>query len=115
MKINPVLTAISILLTAVLTYMVYSLASDSEEYIILLCVMSFIGIGTTLTTGIAVTAETTGSSVNIKLISFLATAIIFVANILFAIFGVSKNALIIIDALVLILFVLLIYIFPKRV
>ena len=115
MKINTVLSIISVLLSAVLTYLVYSLTNDSEEHIALLCVMSFVGFCSTLTMGIATTADTTGSSVNIKLVSFISAAIILIANVIFALVGVNQNALIIVDALVLIVFALLVYVFPKRV
>lgn len=114
MKVNPVLTAIAVLLSCVLTYMVYSLCNDEEEYKALLCVCSFLSFASTLSVAIGVSFLNTRANVNIKITSLLCVLILLISNISFALVGVNDSALIIITALVLLLFLLLAYLLPKK-
>ena len=114
MKINPILTAIAVLLSCVLTYMVYSLCHDEEEYKALLCVCSFLSFASTLSVATGVSFLNARANVNIKITSLLCALILLISNISFALIGVSKSALIIITSLVLLLYLLLLYLLPKK-
>lgn len=114
MKVNPILTAIAVLLSCVLTYMVYSLCHDEEEYKALLCVCSFLSFASTLSVAMGVSFLNTRANVNIKITSLLCAVILFISNISFALIGVNESALVIITALVLLVFLLLVYVLPKK-
>lgn len=114
MKVNIVLTTIAVLLSCLLTYFVYSLCHEGEEYKVLLCACSFLSFASTLSIAIGISFMNTRANVNIKITSVICALVLLMSNIGFAIAGVNMNALIIVTSFILLLFLLLIYILPKK-
>ena len=114
MKVNYVLITISILMSCLLTYLIYSLCHDGE-YKILLCGCSFLSFASTLPIAIGVSFLNTRANVNIKITSLICAFVLLLSNIGFAIIGVNMNALIIFTSFLLLVYLLLIYIYyPKK-
>lgn len=114
MKVNYVLITISVLLSCLLTYLIYSLCPDEEKYKVLLCVCSFLSFASTLPIAIGVSFLNTHANVNIKITSLICAFVLLSSNIGFAIAGVNMNALIIFTSFILLVYLLLIYILPKK-
>ena len=114
MKVNIVLTTISVLISCILTYLVYSLCHEGEEYKVLLCACSFLSFASTLSVAIGISFLNTRANVNIKITSVICAFVLLLTYIGFAIAGVNMNALIIVTSFILLVYLLLIYILPQK-
>ncbi len=109
MQINKITTTIALLLAVLLTYAVYALSEENERYILLLLIMSFVSLATTLMGMIAISLPNNKHNVNIRILSMVFTLIFIVEHFSIAIMGVSLSTLIITTGVLLLIYLLLVY------
>lgn len=109
MKVNPILLVIGLLMAALLSYMFYAMASESDEYLTLLVISGFIGTAVTLSGILAFSVENTGKSTNLRVVSGLFFLLFLIEHCVMAWMGVSLSAHIVICGLLLLFYMLFFY------
>lgn len=113
MKINKVTTIIALLLATLLTYAVYALSDENERHIVMLLLMSFVSIATTLLGVMGIYLPSNKHNVNIRILSMVFALMFIIEHASMAILGVSLNALIITTGILLLIYLLLFYTISK--
>lgn len=108
MKISIFPAFLSLILTAVLSYLIHTIAVDNENYI-LLTIGTAISILFTLPLGMAVKFNNFKVGVNIRIFSIIMFLIMFFANLCFAWFGTKTPYLIILLTFLLVVHILVVW------
>ena len=115
MKISPILIIVAVLVSCVLTYLIYSLCSEQETYIHILNICSFLPFVATLSLGMGISFSNNYKvNINIKVLSLCYFVLFLLIDIGFAIIGVHLNTLVILTSILLLTYFLLLYTIPKK-
>jgi hypothetical protein len=110
MKLNPILTIISIIAAALFGYMFYSIPEDSDSKMLTpLAISGFVSIFSCLVCGIGLTWPDAHHKVNAFAISFFFFIIFIAEHCCFAIWGEKPAWLISTSGLVLLMYLIIIY------
>mgnify|MGYP001351122725 CR=1 FL=1 len=104
MKFHPVNSLIAIVVSALLTYGIYSIDTNLNKTII--SVGAFIFFATTLSVAIGIGFENSRAGVNVKLVSCVGFAGAILLNLLFAFFDFSQTSYVITMGITFLLYVL---------
>lgn len=107
MKINFVTSLIAILISALISYALFSYSSNENK--LLISFGSFLFIGTTLTLSIGVSVSSGRKTANIRAASFVFFIIAALSNILFGNIHTGIPAYIITNGILLLIFLLITY------
>lgn len=113
MKLNLVPTVLSLLLTAALTYSLYSLARDSQD-VVMLTVCSALTIAFTLGSLMGVQMTDSRDTVNLKVWSGLMSLVTLVVAFLSAAIGAVSALYIILVTGILVIHILVLWAFYKK-
>ena len=113
MKINIFLSVISLLLSAIFTYLVYIACPEAYNNIVLLCISSFVTFVSTLMFALGVSYDDTKQGINIRILSFVFIMIFLAINLVFAFISVGNSTIVISDSLLLTIYILLLYLLTK--
>lgn len=111
-KFNFLLTSIA---TCLIIYLLWSLCGKNEDdsLKVLLCFSGLISMLSALTGATSCVFEDVHHSVNAKILSWIFFALFFIEHLLFALIGISQNAIIITTGLFLVIYVATIHAITK--
>jgi hypothetical protein len=113
MKLNLILTIISVALVGLITYGFYS-ANQNNTYHILITAGAGISLLLTLGGTLAVTSNIRGLSLNIKIVSAIFFVTMLIAHIIFSIINVGLPPYLVITGIMLLLYILTCYLIVRR-
>lgn len=112
MKPNPVLIFFSIALSALLGYLVYSIAKGDN--IILLSVLSTLSFLVISISGFGFKVDNSHANANTKVLASVFFAVALIVAIILGLSWAETPAIIIATSIVLLLYLLVLYILPKK-
>ena len=107
MKFNFIQTIISIAISILISYSLYSIHEGENK--ILLSIGSFLFLSTSLMTMIGINFEQSRTTTNIRFVSGIFFVLAFISNLVFSFFTFSIPSYIIINGILLLIFVLIVY------
>lgn len=108
MKINTVLTLITLVISALLGLWVYSIA-DNDRYAILAGVFSTICFAITLILGLCVSYNTSASLINVRTSSIVFLVIMLVSHFYYASSGISMPFYLIINGILICIYAAIVH------
>lgn len=108
MKISIFPTALSVILTAALTYLVYSIA-QTDDNSVLLAIGTAISVLSTLAMAMSVEFENNRVGASIKALAIVCFFIMFIVNLCFAWLGVNAPYYVILLALLLVVYLFVVW------
>ncbi len=112
MKLNPVLILFSIAFSALFGYLVYSITQG--EGVILLSVLSTISFLVISISGFGLKIENNHANANAKVLASVFFAIALIVAIILGLSRARTTAIIIATSIVLLLYLLVLYVLPKK-
>lgn len=113
MKINKVTAILAFLLSVLITYGVYSLSIEGQEYLAILIITSFITILTSLLGLLSISWPNSRKNVNIRVLSFVFVSIFVIEHIVISFIGVKLSTLIILTGVLFLIYILLVYMISR--
>lgn len=107
MKVNAVTTIISVAISAIVAYCLYSWCKSDNQ--ILLCIGGFISLALTMMFTIGVSFEQSRTTTNVRFLSGTFFVLALISNIIFAFVQFSSPAYILVNGLLLLIWLLLVY------
>lgn len=112
MKPNPKIILFSVALSALLGYLIYSLADGGHPLLLtLLSAFSFLVISVL---GFGLKVENSHANVNAKVLALVFYIVALIAAIVLALTGASVPAIIIATSIILLFYLLSLYVIPKN-
>lgn len=111
MKVNPMMTVFSVAISALLTYIVYSVC-DGENWL-LLSILSGVSFLIILFSGIGLKYSPDNANANIKILATVFAVVSFAVNITLALTPASQTVIIIVTSVLMLTYLLILYLLPK--
>ena len=108
MKINNVLTLITLIISSLLGYWVYSVA-DTDAHAVLAGVFSTICFAIPLILGAGISFNTSASNVNIKALSWCMFILMLILHFYYASTGISMPYYVLINGILICIYVAIVY------
>ena len=113
MKVNKVTAIIAYLLSALITYGVYSMSREGEEHLAILLFTSFMTTSTSLLGMMSISLSNNRKNVNIRVLSFVFAFIFIIEHIVISLIGVKLSTLIILTGILFIIYILFVYMISR--
>jgi hypothetical protein len=107
MKVNAITTIISVAISAIVAYCLYSWCKSENEF--LLCVGGFLSLGLTMMFTIGVSFEQSRTTTNIRFLSGTFFVLLLISNMIFAFVQFSSPTYVLVNGLLLLIWLLVVY------